>query len=194
MITSYLILSHLLADFILQPGKLIRWKTKSPVGVLFHVGVFFLVAILFLIPYIEYWQTWAVIGGISVIHYISDQTKVYVESKRDTFPMPFITDQAVHLFSLVVGGYIISAQSFEADKGWFYENIYHNWTVWAIAALIIFIVYIIDIIFFQKAYLTSYNLKKEDKGNRAKIVRQKLSIFIFVYVFYLSAAILIDYF
>lgn len=194
MITSYLILAHLFADFILQPNKLIRFKTKSPWGVALHVGIFFVAAVIFLFPYITYWQVWAVIAGISIIHYAADQIKVYTESKKETFPLPFIADQIIHLLSLVIGGNILARQTFKVPANWFYENIYLSWSVWFSLALIVFVVYAFDIIFLQKAYLTSYTLRKEDKKNRKHIIRKKLIIFITIYIIFILSAVLIDYF
>lgn len=190
MITSYLILSHLFADFVLQPKKLINWKTKSPLGVLMHVAIFFAVAVIFLFPYLIYWQTWAVIAGISLLHYACDQIKVYAESKKETFPMPFVTDQTIHLVSLIIGGNILKQQAFEIEATYFYENIYTNWGVWFAIALAIFVVYAFDVIFLQRAYLTSYTLKKEDKKNRKRIVRQKLHTFTFIYILFILVAVL----
>lgn len=194
MIIPYLILSHLVADFILQPGKLINWKAKSAYGVLFHVVVFFLTALLFLFPYLIYWQTWAVIAGISVVHFLSDFTKVKIEKKKESFPLPFITDQLIHLLSLVAGGYILELQNFTVIGSRFFEAIYSNWLIWFLIAFVIYVTYVLNVIFMQKAYLTSYNLKAREQKNRILIIQKKLATFTFVYIFFVAAALVSEMF
>jgi hypothetical protein len=34
-----MLIAHLLGDYVLQPGRLARWKARSPVGVLVHGGI-----------------------------------------------------------------------------------------------------------------------------------------------------------
>ena len=124
MVTTYLIIAHLLADFILQSNRLVAWKMKQFVGVIVHVCIFAAVALIILFPYLTHWQTWAVIGGISFVHLIIDQTKINIALRYDKYALPFIADQALHFLSLVLGGYYLNQLTFEIPNNFFFNNIY----------------------------------------------------------------------
>lgn len=188
MITTNLIIAHLLSDFVLQPSKLIKWKMRSGAGMIFHVAVFAFVASVFLFPYLIYWQTWVTIGAISVIHLLTDYAKINIALKKDSYSLPFLTDQAIHFASLIIGGYFLDKQNFKLPSTWFFENIYSNLTVWIVIALLIYVIYIADIVFVQKGYLNSKIYKK----NSNKIIITKLVLFTVVFAIYLVAAILLN--
>lgn len=177
MATTYLIIAHLLADFILQPNRLIAWKTKRFRGVIVHVCIFTAVALIIMFPYLIHWQTWAIIGGVSIFHLIIDQTKINIALKYDTYALPFITDQALHFLSLVFGGYYLSTLPFKLPSNFFFTNIYTNITVIGVILALIFLGYVIDILFFQK------------DGSR-KMNTSKIISFVIIYIFYVGTALL----
>lgn len=98
-----LIIAHLLADFIFQPKKLIEWKKRNMLGILIHVLIFALLSLLLLVPYLIYWETWAVIGAISFVHFLTDKIKISVLLRYKGFTLPFVLDQAIHLASILIG-------------------------------------------------------------------------------------------
>lgn len=102
-----LIIAHLLADFIFQPKKLIEWKKRNMLGILVHVLIFALLSLLLLAPYLIFWETWAVIGAISLVHFLTDKIKISALLKYKGFALPFILDQAIHLTSIVIGARFI---------------------------------------------------------------------------------------
>ncbi len=111
MLLSYLILSHLLGDFVFQPSKLVMWKMKSFYGVLVHVLIHLVVMVLVLLPLIlngNLWLLW-LIAMISAVHVIVDQSKISYDLKHDKKVAPFVVDQVLHFTTLLIG--VILTQS-----------------------------------------------------------------------------------
>lgn len=135
-----LIIAHLLADFIFQPKKLIEWKKRNSFGILVHVLIFVLLSLILLAPFLIYWETWVVIGAISLVHFLTDKVKISVLSKYQGYILPFIIDQAVHLTSIVIGAQFIPKVEFAISNMliiFFLSGIY--------------IIYIFFILFLQKS-------------------------------------------
>lgn len=190
MITTYLIIGHLLNDFLLQPYKLIQWKMKSFAGVLVHVLLLTAVSSLLLFPYLGRWETWAVIGGIGVIHFITDMAKINIALKYDSFAFPYIADQAIHFISILIGGGLLSQIKFTLPNTWFYENVYTNVWTWVICLIVIFAGYMVSILFLQTKKLVAKTVKGK-QGNLPSVSRTvKILLFVFVYIFYFSAALI----
>jgi hypothetical protein len=102
-----LILSHLLTDFILQPGKWIQ-KRKEKHFASFHLYIHGMVTAILAWIFIG-WQYWGVALIIMISHILIDGWKSY--RKENLFY--FITDQLLHLTIIV--------------SCWLY--IFFNWTV-----------------------------------------------------------------
>ncbi len=191
MITTYLIIGHLLNDFLLQPYRLIQWKMKNFGGVLVHVLLLAGVSAILLFPYLARWETWAVIGGISVVHFITDLAKINIALKYDNFPLPYIADQTIHFISILIGGGLLAKMEFALPDSWFYENLYSNVWLWVVCLIIIFIGYMISILFLQTKKLVGKTIKGME-GDIPFVSRSmKIFLFIFVYIFYFSTAILL---
>lgn len=96
----YLVLAHLIADFILQPYALVVLK-RRPVGLAIHSFVHALVTAVIAAPFLPRW--WIVLPASAVVHYLIDRWKV---SSRQTTGLPslglFLADQALHLAALAV--------------------------------------------------------------------------------------------
>ncbi|MBU1446131.1 DUF3307 domain-containing protein [Patescibacteria group bacterium] len=192
MITIYLIIAHLLADFTLQPSKLIHFKSKSAKGVLIHVMIFAILALAMLSTCLIHWETWAVIGGISIVHFFTDQAKINLELKHDRSYFHFIADQAVHYNSLLIGGYILDKLDIGIVCLNFGNPAYHDLTIWILLLIGIFIIYAINIIFVQPAELNSYGHKHKKKiENPTEIIIKKLLIFSLVYSVYVGTVIVL---
>jgi len=189
MIILYLILAHLITDFVLQPLKLIEWKIQSWKGVLFHVMVFVILSLFFLMPYAHHWQTWVAVIFIAGVHFISDQAKINIELRKDTKLGPFLIDQGIHLISIVAGGYFIMMQNFTLPDTWFYENIYLNENIWVFLILIIFFGYVIDIIIYE--YHRKHSLIGKITGGKLPFHKnytkmlQRIAVLSIVYILYM---------
>jgi len=177
MATTYLIIAHLLADFILQSNRLVAWKMKQFRGVVVHVCIFAAVALLVLFPYLGYWQTWLIVGAISVFHLVIDQAKINIALRRDAYVMPFVADQMLHFSSLIIGGHYLNKLSFELPSNFFFNNIYTNATAVSVVLALIFLSYILDVLFFQHNRTRKMNISK-------------IASFVGIYIFYVAAALL----
>ncbi len=96
----YLLLAHLVADFILQPYVLVRLK-RQPVGLAIHSGVHAMITAVLVAPFLPRW--WLIIPLMTVAHYFIDGMKM--ESGYSRGPVSllvFLVDQAVHLVVLVL--------------------------------------------------------------------------------------------
>ena len=78
MILAYLILAHLLGDFIFQPTKLVKWKMKSKKGLFVHSLVHFVVTSVILIPFLINGYLWLLIVAFAIafLHFFIDAAKV----------------------------------------------------------------------------------------------------------------------
>lgn len=191
MITTYLIIGHLLNDFLLQPYKLIQWKMKSYVGVLTHVIILAFVSAAFLFPYLGRWETWAVIGAISIVHFIIDLAKINIALKYDNFPLPYLADQAIHFIIILIGGGLLVRVAFVPPDTWFFHNIYSNVWVWVGCMAVIFAGYMISILFLQTKKLVAKTVKGT-KGNIPSVSRAtKIFLFVAVFICYFLAAIIL---
>ncbi len=162
-----LIIAHLLADFIFQPKKLIEWKKRNIVGILVHVFIFALLSLLLLMPYLVYWETWAVIGGVSCVHFLTDKIKISVLLKYKGFTMPFILDQAIHLASILIGARFIP----EVATSGLSNNLF------IFFLLVIYGIYIFFILYLQKSKSKS-------------LIKSKILAFTIAFAFFFAIAIL----
>lgn len=114
MIFLSLLLGHLIADFLLQPNRLILWKKKSWVGIAFHAFIHFCIESIILAPYLS--QKWVIITliGINISHFIIDYIKIALEKKRFYFVRFFLYDQIVHIAILFFISFFISGFDFQA--------------------------------------------------------------------------------
>ncbi len=159
MLLGYLILGHLLGDFIFQPNKLVLWKMRSKMGTLVHAGIHFILNLLILLPFIINGYVWliGVAFGLSFVHFWLDQTKINYELKHDKKVLPFLIDQMLHLLAILLIYFFIQNLTLALPTGSFY-------TIYADIRLIIFISFLIlsttvvEIYFFQR---------KREKNNNA---------------------------
>ncbi|MFC1599518.1 DUF3307 domain-containing protein [Patescibacteria group bacterium] len=135
-----LIIAHLLADFIFQPTKLIEWKKRHFLGIFVHVLIFALLSLILLAPYLIYWETWVVIGAISLVHFLTDKIKIAVLSKYKKYVLPFLLDQAIHLASILIGAQFIPKVEFAISD-----------MLIIFFLLGIYLIYIFFILFLQKS-------------------------------------------
>lgn len=90
-------IAHLIADFLLQPTWLVRWKEQKVIGTTAHALVHAVILAALIIP-----QTFfavAVILIIALAHGIIDHIKISVPKK--SFERAFTLDQIVHAVILL---------------------------------------------------------------------------------------------
>lgn len=180
MIITYLIIAHLLADFVFQPKKLIEWKTKSDLGVLVHVLIFVLLAFVILFPFLGNIYVWGAILLIGVIHFFTDKAKVNIELTYDTYSLPFVADQAIHFLSLLLGGVLLQNVDTSLPDTWFYLNVYLNSSLILFVLGAIYFIYLMNLLIFQK------------RKSKMRTVAEKLILFTIVYFVYFYTAIVLS--
>lgn len=163
MLLVYLILAHLLADFIFQPTKLVLWKIESKKGVFVHVLIHFLTTSLILLPFIILGNYWILIVAfvIAFFHFWIDQTKISYDLKHDNKVVPFIIDQLLHLLTILLCYFFTQDLPLAIPETAFY-SIYSNIQIIIFLISIIFVSTVIEIYYFQKQ-------REKNKNARLKI-------------------------
>jgi hypothetical protein len=124
MIIGYLLFAHLIGDFVLQPKKLVLWKTKEQAGLFVHVLIHFFVAVLLLSPIIFNGNLWflSVIFGLNFIHFWIDKIKVNYDSKHNNKVRSLLADQILHLLIIVLVFFAVGKElQIDLPKNTFYE-------------------------------------------------------------------------
>ena len=150
---SYLlILAHLLTDFVFQPGKLVKWKYRSSLGVLVHVLILAGTCLILFFPYLNQLLIWEFILILTITHYIQDRLKVWYEKnyhKERSF-YPFFVDQLLHVIIIIfVGRYLGQHLEYPEIGGEFLQKIYFNEQLFVYGSLLILFSYALDITMFQ---------------------------------------------
>jgi hypothetical protein len=97
----YLVLAHVLADFVLQPYELVKLK-QQPIGLWIHSAIHGLLAAAVMAPLSPRW--WLAGVCVGALHYPIDYAKVSIGYHAGLASLvAFLVDQAVHLAVLVVG-------------------------------------------------------------------------------------------
>lgn|GEM_PF-7012711 len=110
MLIFYLILAHLISDYLLQPGTLVAWKNRSRWGVGVHATVHFLVT--FLIGYLytgHYFYPAIVAFAIAAIHFCIDCVKASYDKSTKYSQLAYWTDQVAH-FLTITAAYFVTTQ------------------------------------------------------------------------------------
>ncbi len=151
MILGYLLFAHLLADFVLQPKKLVLWKIKSKDGIIVHALIHFFTNVLILLPIIiigNYWLI-AVAFIISFIHFWIDEAKISYDLNHDQKLIPFLLDQFMHLLTILLVYFFISNIVISLPAGDFY-TFYQDIRVNIFLSFLVLVSTTVDIYRFQK--------------------------------------------
>ncbi|MBD3360560.1 DUF3307 domain-containing protein [Candidatus Peregrinibacteria bacterium] len=153
MILSYLILAHLLGDFIFQPTKLVEWKIKKKKGIFIHSLIHFLITAILLLPFLIAGYFWLliIIFAISFIHFFIDSTKVKygIKNRKNGKAKPFIIDQIFHFLVIFIAYLAISDIEITFPETLFYK-VYTDARVITLAYIIVFVILLIGIFRFKK--------------------------------------------
>lgn len=184
MLLGYLILAHLLADFIFQPTKLVLWKIESKKGVFVHVMIHFLTTTLILSPFIvngHYWLI-AIAFVIAFFHFWIDQTKISYDLKHDNKVVPFIVDQLLHLLTILLCYFFTQDKILAVPETAFY-GIYSNIQIIGFLVSVIFVSNVIEIYYFQKKREKNKNAKL--KINPDKVLTRIITLAL-IYILFIS--------
>lgn len=94
-----LFLSHLVADFLLQPTWLVSLKLRRVIGIAFHAAIHAAVMVVLLLP--TRIEVFAAIFAVVVFHGAIDQIKVNFQKKNLPFDLLFFVDQLAHLAVII---------------------------------------------------------------------------------------------
>jgi len=97
-----LLLAHLIADFPLQTTELVRWKQRSPYGVIVHCAVVGVVSGLLLYP--DLGRFWPGILTLALVHILADQGKISLTRQRPRADnvFSFVGDQLLHVAAIAL--------------------------------------------------------------------------------------------
>ncbi len=151
MIISYLIIAHLISDFLLQPKKLVDWKIKSKWGTLTHVLIHAVIGFAVLSPFIinGYTQLVYVVLGVNFMHFWIDEAKINYALTHDGKAKPFIIDQLLHIIVLVIAYLTVINTEFTLPGTQFYE-IYTAPKTITIAFVVVLLATVLNIMRFRK--------------------------------------------
>lgn len=100
-----LLFAHLVADFLLQPNILIRWKNASKWGVFLHSLVVFFVSALVLSPFLGDGRIWLILLVLALVHFLQDNCKIAFDRRsRHAYVKHFLLDQIGHCLMIVFAG------------------------------------------------------------------------------------------
>ncbi len=184
MPTLYLILTHFIADFVLQPDRIVKMKHESWKGTLIHTVIHGLSGLVIMAPFLPSPAVFMAILIVTVSHFFIDSAKIQIEKSANRFVKTFLLDQSAHLILIMGVGYLIGNERMAPwfSEFRFAEMWYFNPLVVVGLILIILATYGYELLLYQ--YDRS---KKRDTGfkpNRRRMVRNLL-FFGVVYVLFL---------
>ncbi|MBI5152439.1 DUF3307 domain-containing protein [Candidatus Peregrinibacteria bacterium] len=183
MVILYLILAHLLADFVFQPSKLVKWKVESAWGVIIHSAIHVVVSAILIFPYLNL-ETALIIFGLGVIHAVIDFTKISISIKSDKFMAGFIIDQMCHLITVVGAGMGIGYLNNWQNQTWFFPNIYNNHLIVLFLILLVFMSYTVEIY----RHTTKMRSIGEEARFHYKEMFLRVMVLTFVYMIFTAVA------
>ncbi len=147
MFYSLLILGHLVADFILQPEKLVKWKYASWRGIVVHAFIHAGINLLLLFSVWNDSRVLLLVLGLAIAHFFIDKLKILLEPKFKVLLIPFFGDQILHLMTIVIGVNLLGLQDVVV-KNIFGQQIY-DFKALVVLILVIMVSYVVEMIWFQ---------------------------------------------
>lgn len=183
MLLGYLILAHLLGDFIFQPNKLVLLKSKSQLGIFIHVLIHFVITVLILLPFVVngyYWLV-AVAFAVSFVHFFIDSFKINYDLNHDKKVGPFLIDQLMHLLTMMVAYFFVQNIPLSLPQNAF-NVVYTDIRVIIFLSFVILCSTVVDIYHFQ-----SLREKKHNATLKIDSVKmwQRILVFTLVYALFI---------
>lgn len=172
MILGYLVLAHLLGDFVFQPSKLVTWKISSKWGILVHCAVHLVLLSLVVSPYLLLGNLYflTAILFVTACHFFIDHAKISYDLRHDNKVGPFLIDQLLHFIAIAL------AASFLEKSG--PAQVYGDPRLIIFLCLVIVIGPVVEVFRYQK--MRSRNAKaKFQPSIRHTLIR--LTIFTLLY-------------
>ncbi len=182
LILLYLIIGHLVGDFLLQPSRLVVYKQRSTYGVLLHSLIVLISQTLLLVPYLTSSKVALALIGIGVLHFVIDYTKIKIKKGKKYPIVPFTLDQIAHFTVLIAACFIIKNElpTLFTDSWWF-SSLYQNTTLLAYFAGVVFCSYTLDIVYLTIKLQKDPNYKYK-RGYFDMLVR--VAVFALIYIGY----------
>jgi len=192
MVLSYLILAHLLGDFVFQPTKLVLWKWESKNGVFVHVLIHFLISTIVLMPFLINGHLWllGMVFLISLVHFLIDQSKINYDIKHDKKVMPFVVDQLLHFVTILAAYYFIKdflkETAIISGESVFY-SLYSNMKIVIFVVVIILCGKVVEIFHFERR-------REKNKNAKFKLNSDKMLTRIIVITLFYGLFILLSFY
>lgn len=143
----YLLLGHLISDFVLQTDKIIAWKRKSWRGGLFHAAIHFVVWTAIFFPFTRNFSVLLAFLVLALLHFMIDQKKIIWEKKNHRYVKAFFADQSIHVVILGLASFFLNRFFFSGGN--IEANVVLNRYILIYLILAIIIGYCVEIVHFQ---------------------------------------------
>ena len=180
MIFLYLLLAHFLADFVLQPEKLVRWKQRQWSGIAVHGLVHLGISFVLLAVYLPNMGVLAAILLVAAAHFLIDWLKILYERGAKKFIGPFLADQAAHIAVLALSAYALGDVPLSMTWGpiaWLYTD----FSVVVGLCLLLGVTYVYELTLFQihRTKTSKYKPNFKAMGRRTVIAAAAYGLFLF---------------
>ncbi len=189
MILGYLILAHLLGDFIFQPSKLVLWKISSKWGTLVHALIHFALLNLLFAPFLMNGNLnfLFVTGFVATCHFFIDQAKISYDLKHDNKTVPFIMDQVLHLISIGIAASSMMKSALPLPKAPYYD-MYSDTRIILFLSALVCVSTVFEVYQFQKKRQKNINAKFHPSFRR-----MMLHVIILALVYYCVLGLVVPY-
>lgn len=133
-----LLIAHLIADFLLQPGSWVKDKNARGIKsskLFFHVLVVTALSVLFTLDYFS----WQIPVFIFLFHYLIDLAKIYFMPHKVNQLVWFLLDQLLHILAIAVVVVIIGEFSFDWSTA--FTTLFSNQTSLIVLLAYLFVIW-----------------------------------------------------
>jgi Protein of unknown function (DUF3307) len=188
MLYFYLLLAHLVSDYLLQPSNLVEWKSKSKVGILTHTLIHFLFSTIILYMYTANLQVMILALLLASMHFLIDRGKALHDRKSQRTILSYWVDQGFHylsifLVSLIAWQFNGNFDARSINFGNPIENLFFNPAIIIYISVAIFFTLTIEYAHFKKG-----KSKKTNTLNAKNMIR-RLFLVTLVYIGLLFALV-----
>ncbi len=149
MIFFYILLAHLVSDYLLQPDNLVEWKKHSRWGLFMHSFIHFLFTTLILFLYTGQPAVAILAFIMAALHFIIDYAKAVHDLQKDNTTVYYWLDQLAHylsaglvtLIALQFGGFFARRT---INFGNYFDLLFFNPVFVTFASLVIFMTLTIE--------------------------------------------------